>query len=86
MYHLMIIYVVLLVFTRIDVSQWNSIIFNIVLYTSVIALTVAVAEISYRWYEQPFLNLKSRFMVVKSGSAQNIPTDTLPLPVPDTAG
>ncbi len=40
--------------------------FNLILYTSSIALTLAIAWISYRYYEQRFLELKPRFSVVAS--------------------
>jgi peptidoglycan/LPS O-acetylase OafA/YrhL len=32
-------------------------------------LTVGVAQLSYHYFEQPFLRLKKRFTVVKSGEA-----------------
>lgn len=67
MYHLLIAYLVYLAFNYINVSQWNNIVFNVVVYTIIIVLTIAAAEASHRWFEAPFLRLKSRFSVVKSG-------------------
>lgn len=68
MYHLLVIYLVFLAFNYINVSQWNNIVFNVVVYTLIIGLTVGVAEASHRWFERPFLRLKDRFTVVKSGA------------------
>ncbi len=70
MYHLLIAYLVYLAFNYINVSQWNNIVFNVVVYTIIIVLTIAAAEASHRWFEAPFLRLKSRFSVVKSGSPE----------------
>ncbi len=79
MYHLLIAYLVLLAFNYINVSQWNNIVFNVVVYTLIIGLTIAAAEASHRWFEAPFLRLKSRFSVVKSGLPKST---TVPEPTP----
>ncbi|MBI1278726.1 MAG: acyltransferase family protein [Anaerolineaceae bacterium] len=71
MYHLLVAYLVLLAFNYIDVRQWNNIIFNVVIYALIIGLTIAAAQVSHRWFEAPFLRLKSRFSVVKSGLPEN---------------
>ena len=71
MYHLLIAYLVFLAFNYINVRQWNNIVFNVVVYTIIIVLTIAAAEASHRWFEAPFLRLKSRFSVVKSGLPEN---------------
>lgn len=67
MYHLGIVYLVMLFFTFVDLSNWNGWVFNILLHIIVIGLTLAVSEASRRWFEGPFLRLKSRFTIVKSG-------------------
>lgn len=79
MYHLLVTYLVFLAFNYINVSQWNNIVFNIVVYTIIIALTLATAEASHRWFEKPFLRLKDRFTVVKSGNASE-KTEEAPVP------
>lgn len=38
-------------------------------YTSVIGLTILFAWISYKYYESPFLKLKSKFTIVKSSNS-----------------
>ncbi len=40
--------------------------FNVLLYGASIALTIAVASVSYRYLEKPFLDMKPRFTVVPS--------------------
>jgi peptidoglycan/LPS O-acetylase OafA/YrhL len=42
-------------------------VFNVVLYTLSIATTIILAYFSYEYFEKKFLDLKERFMVVKSG-------------------
>ena len=84
MYHLLVIYLVLLAFNYINVSQWNNIVFNVVVYTLIIVLTIATAEASHRWFEAPFLRLKHRFTVVKSGPQEPI-TVQEPAPVVQSA-
>jgi peptidoglycan/LPS O-acetylase OafA/YrhL len=41
---------------------------NALLYAMGIALTIVLAMIAYKFYELPFLRLKSRFAVVRSGA------------------
>ena len=78
MYHLLITYVVLLVFNYIKVNRWNNIVFNIVIYVLIVGLTLAVAEASHRWFEAPFLRRKHRFTVVKSGSPETEVPEAVP--------
>ncbi|MCA0458244.1 MAG: acyltransferase [Chloroflexi bacterium] len=77
MYHLFVIYLVFIAFNYINVSQWNNIVFNITVYVLITGLTIAAAEVSHRWFEAPFLRLKRRFTIVKSGA----PNGDAPEPV-----
>jgi peptidoglycan/LPS O-acetylase OafA/YrhL len=43
---------------------------NWFIYPLTILITIALAAISYRWYESYFLSFKSRFAIVKSGSEE----------------
>lgn len=47
--------------------QSNWIVFNLALYILSIATTITLAYFSYEFFEKKFLDLKERFMVVKSG-------------------
>lgn len=46
---------------------FSSIFTNIVLYLAAFLLTIFVSSISYRFIEKPFLKLKAKFMIIKSG-------------------
>jgi peptidoglycan/LPS O-acetylase OafA/YrhL len=83
MYHLVVAYIVFLVFTKIDVAAWNSVIFNIVVYTLILGLTLLASELSYRYFEMPFLRWKNRFTVVKSSNTQASPVDALAVAMVD---
>jgi peptidoglycan/LPS O-acetylase OafA/YrhL len=78
MYHLLVIYLVMMAFTYMHAHQWNNIVFNVVLYTTCIGLTVVVAEASHRWFEAPFLRLKNRYAVVKSGLPESEVQEAIP--------
>lgn len=54
------------------VSPW---VFNTVLFSSVIGLTLLSAQLSYTWLEMPFLNLKDRWFAPSPAGAS---TDALP--------
>jgi len=41
---------------------------NVYLYAFSVALTILVSAISYQFFEQPFIKMKEKFMVVKSSS------------------
>lgn len=43
---------------------------TVVVYSSVIGITIFIAYLSYEYYEKPFLKLKSRFTVVQSQSSK----------------
>lgn len=69
MYHTLCIVTCLYILTYFSVDQ-HYVLFNLLLYTGSVVLTITVAFFSYEYFEKFFLNLKERFMVVKSGKAQ----------------
>jgi peptidoglycan/LPS O-acetylase OafA/YrhL len=51
---------------------------NLALYGAVFGLTTAVAALSYRWFERPFLRRKEKFSVILSGEAARPAPDRCP--------
>lgn len=51
-------------------SQFRDLLSNVGLYVSGIGLTMALAVLAFKAYERPFLRLKDRFTVVKSGAQE----------------
>lgn len=45
---------------------------NLCLYGLSLPLVIGLATLSYRFYESPFIRLKERFQLVRSGSAQEV--------------
>jgi peptidoglycan/LPS O-acetylase OafA/YrhL len=68
MYHTICITICFYTLTYFEVDKTNFILFNILYYIGSIVLTIAVANFSYKYFEKFFLNLKERFMIVKSGT------------------
>lgn len=66
MYHFLIIPIVIkLIKHNIHIeSEW---ILNIIIYLSTIVLTITISGLSYRFFELPFIRLKSKYSPVKSG-------------------
>jgi peptidoglycan/LPS O-acetylase OafA/YrhL len=69
MYHTICITICLYTLTYFEIDKTNFILFNILYYIGSSLLTIAVANVSYKYFEKFFLNLKERFMIVKSGTA-----------------
>ena len=67
MYHLVAIGSVLAIFRALHISAFPFRI-NLVLHLSSLLLTIVIAQLSYRYFETPFLSLKNRMTRVKSGS------------------
>lgn len=67
MYHTLCITVCLYTLTSFSLEQSNLVLFNLLLYTGSILMTLVVAHLSYEYMEKFFLTLKERFMIVKSG-------------------
>jgi peptidoglycan/LPS O-acetylase OafA/YrhL len=68
MYHLMIIPIVLYVVKHF-LGQGTGMLFNITVYSLSILGTITVAGLSYKFLEEPFIKLKSKFTTVKSGES-----------------
>ena len=67
MYHLTVIYFVMIAFEQLGLLEANRWLRDIPLYLSITVITVVVSALSYKYFESPFLALKARFAVVKSG-------------------
>ena len=67
MYHTLVIAVLLSTLQRMGLDQ-NPILFNSILYIGSIFGTFGLAYLSYNYFESWFLNLKEKFMVVKSSN------------------
>jgi peptidoglycan/LPS O-acetylase OafA/YrhL len=67
MYHTLCIMLCLQTLTYFNLHSGNPVLFNGLLYSSAIFLTMLISNLSYLYFEKPFLSLKERFMVVKSG-------------------
>jgi len=65
MYHLIVIAVVLK-FYRYWGFEFNLVGENAIIYSSVFILTIIVSFISYNFFEKRFINLKSKYTIVKS--------------------
>jgi peptidoglycan/LPS O-acetylase OafA/YrhL len=51
-------------------SHFGDLSANVALYFGGIVVTIGVATLAYKFYELPFLRLKSRYAVVKSGTKE----------------
>lgn len=80
MYHLAIVYLAFLMFSYMNVQQWDPHVFTWVAYIFITAVTIAVAHLSYRYYEMPFLRLKKRFTVIRSGHTVAETVESMPEP------
>lgn len=70
MYHTLCITVCLFMLKYLGVHQGNALMFSILLYSLSVMSTIVVAYVSYEFFETRFLELKERFMVVKSGKKE----------------
>lgn len=68
MYHFMIIPFVLLFVSNYK-TQINPIALNVIIYVLVISLTILVSAISFYFFENKFIKLKSKYSPIKSGSS-----------------
>jgi peptidoglycan/LPS O-acetylase OafA/YrhL len=71
MYHTLCITICLYGLRYIEIDKMNYTVFNILLHSLSIMLTIGVAYLSYEIFEKKFLNFKERFMIVKSGKKEN---------------
>lgn len=65
MYHMVI--VVFTIRTAGYLMDDRSWMFNVFVYISSLVLTIVVASLSYKYFEQPFLRLKNKFTIIPSG-------------------
>lgn len=63
MYHFVLLYVVLFLLKSAGLPEGDT--YNALLYVVTIAGTLILSFVSYRWFESPFLRLKTRFGVVE---------------------
>jgi peptidoglycan/LPS O-acetylase OafA/YrhL len=71
MYHTLCITIALYALRALNVDKGDGVVFNIILYTLSVLLTYVVSYVSYEYFEKAFLNLKEKFMIVKSGSGKS---------------
>ncbi len=70
MYHTVCITFCLYTLKYFSVPQYNYHLFNVLLYSSSIVITIGISYLSYEMFEKRFLEFKEKFMVVKSGADQ----------------
>lgn len=70
MYHTICLAVVIRVLMNLNLPATSWVGFNIIMYTIPGFITLAVAWLSYRYFETPFIKLKEKFMVVKSSTSK----------------
>lgn len=68
MYHTICISIVLTILQKTGFGQNNPILFNVMLYSVSVVLTIAIAGLSYKYFESFFLKLKEKFMIVMSST------------------
>jgi peptidoglycan/LPS O-acetylase OafA/YrhL len=64
MYHYPLLYVVIFILRSLSVQEGDA--YSLILYVTTICGTLVLATVSYRWFEMPFLQLKTRFAVIQS--------------------
>jgi peptidoglycan/LPS O-acetylase OafA/YrhL len=68
MYHLIVIAIVFGILKECRFIIDDGLVSQLVVYSSIIILTILISWLSYSYFEKWFLNLKHRFTIVKSGS------------------
>lgn len=66
--HPILIFVFSRLYSRLNVT-WPELEQRIFIYVFITLITIAIAYVSYRFYEKPFLNFKLRFTVVQSSNS-----------------
>lgn len=67
MYHMMIIPIVLVTLRAFLIPSTNIWVINIIIYSSVILLTILVSALSYKHFETAFIYTKKKYSIVTSG-------------------
>ena len=70
MYHPIVMFLIFPQIHRLGIS--NIYFYNILVYVSVLLMTVLVSHLSFRYFENYFTNLKDKFAIVKSTSSLQI--------------
>jgi peptidoglycan/LPS O-acetylase OafA/YrhL len=76
MFHTVCIAIVMTLLQKAHLDEGNSILFNTLLYSLSIILTIIVSSLSYKYYESFFLGLKEKFMIVVSSTRREPKTTT----------
>ncbi|HYG00965.1 MAG TPA: acyltransferase [Chryseosolibacter sp.] len=83
MYHTLCITISLFALRYLRIDRFDPVLFNVMLYALSIVSTIFVSSLSYEFFEKRFLDLKERFMVVKSGQKQAASATTVSSPAPE---
>jgi peptidoglycan/LPS O-acetylase OafA/YrhL len=77
MYHTICITLCLYALRHLKIENYDYTLFNILLYTLSVIMTIGISYLSYELFEKRFLLLKEKFMVVKSGKKtdQEVPAE-----------
>jgi len=76
MYHTICIAIILTILQKIGLDKGNQVLFNIVLYSGSVIMTIGVAAFSYKYFESFFLRQKERFMIVMSSTRRESKSGT----------
>ncbi|MDF2189187.1 acyltransferase [Paraflavitalea sp. CAU 1676] len=80
-YGLYIYHMIILCLLSLVMKDWtvdNKALHYIIIFLSVISLSVLVSHLSYKYFESRFLTIKTRFMKIKSSNQQEEEADTAP--------
>ena len=66
MYHPMVMFMMFTLIHSTGIS--NIYLYNLLVYVSVLLVTVVISHLSFRYFESYFINLKDKFAIVKSSS------------------
>jgi peptidoglycan/LPS O-acetylase OafA/YrhL len=64
MYHYPLLYAVIFTLNAVGIQEGD--LYALILYGTTVGGTLLLAAISYRWFELPFLRLKSRFAIIQT--------------------
>lgn len=87
MYHMLVLYLVLIASSFTGLNQIAPVIYNTILYVVIVALSIGAAALSYHQFEARFIQRKKRFAVVASGDSATmvIPATDEMVPAPVVA-
>ena len=67
MYHLIVVFIVIQLFEKINLTNFDSIMPNVLLYIFTIGFTIFISYISYNLIEIKFLKMKTKYTKINSG-------------------